>query len=175
MPIGSAPKTELKTETQFQLVDRMSPEIMNALAKASVYKKVGLTKARLAVPGEIVTTIIKGAEGDIKEMKNTAKEGDRVVAGPLGEEYLNTAVEFPDNYEATDKAGWYLPKTHCRAIPNPLGRKVKMITSWGPPEYQDERCFFACKCDENGKIDTKKGFYFVAFDSFIQTYKKIKD
>ena len=72
-------------------VDRKSPEIMEALASATIYKKQGKITARKGAPGEkITTTLANGTE----ETTNTVNDGDYVVTNPSGEEYIIDGATF---------------------------------------------------------------------------------
>ncbi len=59
--------------SKFQFVERKSPQIMNALAEAPVYKKQGRVEARPATLGEEIMTTL---EGGAKETVNKANDGD---------------------------------------------------------------------------------------------------
>ncbi len=68
-----------------QEVDRKSPDILAALAKAPVYRKQGQVNARLAETGEKIATMLASGA---KETDNTANEGDWIVTNPSGEQYI---------------------------------------------------------------------------------------
>ena len=166
-------KNEPKMETnksQFQQIERKSPEIMNALAKAPIYKKQGQIKARTATAGEEITTTL---EGGTKETVNKAGAGDWIIINPNGEQYIISEKKFLDRYEATTKSGIYSAKGYCRAIQNPFGKPIEIMASWGSPQTGDERCLIADTCDENGKVDGEP--YLIDADAFANTYKKVKD
>ncbi len=62
--------------------------------KVSVYRKCGEHDIRLAVPGEVVDTVIDGE----LETTNTARQGDFVVRGRKGERYIITAETLRARY-----------------------------------------------------------------------------
>ncbi len=157
----------MERESQFMSVDRKSPEIMEALAKAPIFKKQGQVEARPATPGEEITTTL---EGGAKETVNKANEGDWIVTNPSGEQYIISEKKFLGRYEATDNQGVYAAKGYCRAIPNPFGKPVEIMASWGSPQTGDDRCLFADTCDANGKCDGEP--YLIDADAFAKTYKE---
>jgi hypothetical protein len=154
-------------ESQFQQIDRKSPEIMSALAQAPVYKKQGQVEARPATVGEEITTTL---EGGAKETVNKAGEGDWIMTNPGGEQYIISEKKFLGRYEATDKSGVYSAKGYCRAIPNPFGKPIEIMASWGSPQTGDERCLIADTCDASGKVDGEP--YLIDADAFAKTYKQ---
>ena len=156
-------------KSQFQQIEWKSPEIMSALAEAPVYKKQGRVEARLATVGEEITTTL---EGGAKETVNRANEGDRIVTNPSGEQYIISEKRFLDRYEATDESGMYSAKGYCRAIPNPFGKPIEIMASWGSPQTGDERCLIADTCDASGKVDGEP--YLIDADAFAKTYKQVE-
>lgn len=151
----------------FQKVDRKSPEIMEALANAQVYRKQGQVRAHRAEVGEqITTTLASGA----KETVNTANEGDWIVTNPSGEQYIISQAKFESRYESTEENGVYRAKGHCRAIQNPFGNAIEIMASWGEPQTGDERCMIADTCDENGENMGGEP-YLIDADAFAETYK----
>lgn len=151
----------------FQKVDRKSPEIMEALANAHVYRKQGQVRAHRAEVGEqITTTLASGA----KETVNTANEGDWIVTNPSGEKYIISQAKFESRYEPTDEDDVFRAKGHCRAIQNPFGNAIEIMASWGEPQTGDERCMIADTCDENGENMGGEP-YLIDADAFAETYK----
>jgi len=165
MAIGDAPKP---AESNFHLIDRKSPKIMAALSKAPIFKKQGTVKARPAKVGEEITTTL---ESGTKETVNKAKDGEWIVDNPSGEQYIISSQKFFGRYEATDKAGVYSAKGYCRAIPNPFGKPIEIMASWGSPQTGDERCMIADTCDAGGKVDGEP--YLIDADAFEKTYKQV--
>lgn len=60
------------------------------------WKKSAKVKARKAVPGETIVTIMKDGH---EETTNTAKENQMVVKNPDGEEYIIDNKKFNDRYK----------------------------------------------------------------------------
>ncbi|HBM45457.1 MAG: hypothetical protein UT05_C0009G0014 [Parcubacteria group bacterium GW2011_GWF2_38_76] len=157
-----------KKEKVFQFVNRKSTEIMEALAKAPIYKKQGQVTARPAVNGEEITTTL---ESGAKETVNRANEGDWIVTNPSGEQYIIPEKKFFGRYEATSVTGTYVAKGYCRAIYNPLGNPIEIMASWGSLQTGDERCLIADACDADGKMDGEP--YIIDADAFAKTYKPV--
>lgn len=157
-------------EDQFQKVNRKSPEIMMELAKAPVFKKQGRVEARPALnSAKRFTTVL---EGGAKETVNKANEGDWVVTNPSGEQYIISEKKFLGRYEAADEKGIYAAKGYCRAIPNPFGKPIEIMASWGSPQTGDERCMIADTCDASGKVDGEP--YLIDAEAFAKTYKQVE-
>ena len=156
-------------ESQFQQIDRKSPEIMTALADAPVYKKQGRVEARPATVGEEITTTL---EGGAKETVNKAGEGDWIMTNPGGEQYIISEEKFLGRYEATDESGVYSAKGYCRAIQNPFGKPIEIMASWDSPQTGDKRCLIADTCDESGRVDGEP--YLIDADAFAKTYKQVE-
>ncbi|MFA6604036.1 MAG: PGDYG domain-containing protein [Patescibacteria group bacterium] len=157
-------------ETKQELIDRKSPEILSALASAPVYKKQGRVRARPAVAGEEITTVL---ESGVKETENKAGPGDWIVTNPSGEQYVISEKKFLGRYEATDEPGAYSAKGYCRAIPNPFGKPIEILASWGSPQTGDERCLIADTCDASGKTDGEP--YLIDADAFAKTYRRVEN
>ena len=156
-------------ESQFQQIDRKSPEIMTALADAPVYKKQGRVEARPATVGEEITTTL---EGGAKETVNKAGEGDWIMTNPGGEQYIISEKKLLSRYEVTDERGVYSAKGYCRAIQNLFDKPIEIMASWGSPQTGDERCLIADTCDESGKVDGEP--YLIDADAFAKTYKQVE-
>lgn len=131
----------------FEKINPKSPEIMAALARAPIFKKQVRVQARPAVEGEQIAT--KLANGS-HETTHTAKAGAWVMTNPSGEQYIISKEKFFDRYEPTDAAGIYRARGYCRAIPNPFGKPIEIMASWGAPQTGDEHCLIADTCDANG-------------------------
>lgn len=151
-------------------IDRKSPDLMDKLANARLYKKIGVVHARPAVAGEMIVTFING----IEETTNTANEGDVVVTGAAGEQYIIGGDKFRSRYtpiaSAEDINGnlAYQASGHCRAIRNPFGGPVEILASWGEAQYGDENCYFADACDAEGNGDLEP--YIIEGKAFEDTY-----
>ena len=156
-------------EDQYQFVDRKSPEIMEALAKAPVYKKQGHVKARQATPGEAITTTLKDGT---QETTNTAKEGDWIITNPSGEKYIISKAKFFSRYEATDTEGVYAAKGYCRAVRNPFGVPIEIMASWGSPQTGDGQCLIADTCDASGVCNGEP--YLIDGNAFAETYVQVE-
>ena len=163
------PKME-KRENKFQFVERKSPEIIGALAEAPFYKKQGRVEARPAKPDEKITTTL---EDGTKETVNKANEGDWIVTNPSSEQYIISKQKFLDRYEATNEDNVYIAKGYCRAIPNPFGKPIEIMASWGSPQTGDERCLIADTCDASGKCDNEP--YLIDADAFTKTYNQVEE
>ena len=150
----------------FQKIDRKAPEIMEALAKAQVFKKQGTVQARPAVEGEqITTTLASGAH----ETVNIAKANDWVMTNPSGEQYIISKEKFFGRYESASEDGIYQAKGYCRAIKNPFNKPIEIMASWGSPQTGDENCMIADICDSNG--DNIGGEpYLIDAKAFTETY-----
>jgi hypothetical protein len=165
---GTKGESSMETERgQFLQVDRKSPEILEAIADAPIFKKQGRVEARLATAGEEIVTVL---EGGAKETVNKANEGDWIVTNPSGEQYIISAAKFLGRYEETDQAGTYSAKGYCRAILNPFGKPIEIMASWGSPQTGNERCMIADTCDASGKVDGEP--YLIDADAFDKTYKR---
>ncbi len=162
MAIGDAPQQNTK-------IDRKSPEIMDAIAKAPVFKKQGGVEARPAKLGEEVTTTL---ESGAKETVNKANEGDWIVTNMSGEHYIISEQKFLGRYEPTDKSGAYSAKGYCRAINNPFGKPIEIMASWGSSQIGNANCMIADTCDASGKVDREP--YLIDADPFSKTYKQVE-
>lgn len=155
-----------QSKKEFVQIERKSPEIMEALVQAPIYKKEALVSARPASDGETVLTTLSSGE---VETQNTAHMGDWVVTNPSGEQYVLSSATFNDRYEQTDSPGVYNAKGYCRAIPNPYGTPIEIQASWGSPQTGDAYCIIADACDENGTLLGEP--YLIEKAAFEETYK----
>lgn len=149
-------------------VDRKALEILNALASAPVFKKQGQVRARRAVPGEVIETVLGSG---VMETVNTASEDEWVVTNPGGEQYIIKDKKFQSRYEPTATEGVYSAKGHCRAIVNPFGEPIEILASWGELQNGDGACMIADVCDAAGSTDNEP--YIIAADAFSQTYAQV--
>ncbi len=148
-------------------VDRKASEIMQALSIAKIFKKHGEVRARVAIAGEEIITILKSG---VKETMSKAVAGDWVVTNPSGEQYVISEVKFLNRYEPTGKDGVYQAKGYCRAITNPFGTPIEIMASWGEPQFGDKNCFIADTCDEIGGNRGGEP-YIIEAAVFAETYK----
>jgi hypothetical protein len=153
-------------ESEIEKIDRKSPEILEALKKAPLYRKFGMVHARPAKTGERLATIT--ASG-LTETERTANEGDWVVTNPTGEIFIIPESTFLSRNEKTDQEGVYSAKGFCKAIKNPYNKPIEIMASWGEPQNGDENCFIADTCD---KEENMKGEpYIIDGTAFEKTYK----
>lgn len=158
-----------EAKMSFLKIDRKSPEIMQALSEAPLYKKQGRVQARPAVSGEHITTTLAGGN---KETVNTANEGDWVMTNPSGEQYIISEKKFFGRYEKTDTDGVYQAKGYCRAIKNPFGKPIEIIASWGEPQTGNENCMIADVSDAEGDLEGEP--YLIDASAFAETYKQVQ-
>lgn len=126
------------------------------------YKKVGSVKARRATKGEHVKTIINGK----LETQNSAKDGDWVVTGPAGEEYIISGDKFSDRYRESDKKGEFIPTGVCWAF-EWKGKTLAFIAEWGERMICNRGDFLASISSEGTKP------YRIERDVFHKTYKEV--
>ncbi len=155
-----------KIDSVFTKIDRKSTEIMSVLAQAPVFKKQGTVKARLAVLGEQISTVMSNGK---LETINQASADDWVITNPSGEDYLIAASMFFSRYEETFKDGIYSAKGYCRVIKNPYGAPIEIMASWGELQFGDENCYIADTCDADGG-DMGGEPYIIEVSAFAQTY-----
>lgn len=153
-------------ESKFEKIDRKSPEIMEALQNAPMYRKFGNVRAHRANPGEQITTTL--ADGR-QETVNTANEGDWIMTNPDGEQYIISETKFLSRYENTDLEGTYSAKGFCKAIKNPYGKPIEIMASWGSPQTGDENCLIADVSDQEGNLSGEP--YLIDGPAFQNTYK----
>ena len=94
------------------------------------WRKNAVVMARLAVPGELVVTVIDGVE----ETRRTAGSDDVVVKGPKGEEYATEGAKFRSRYETPDGMGpdWRkaVATGSCWAYEH-AGAPYSFVAPWG--------------------------------------------
>ncbi len=119
-------------------------------------KKVLSLKFRIATKPEHIKTVIKGKV----ETENDAKEGDYIVQGAQGEDYVLTPKKFNDRYVIKGKRAETKPvKTKAKIATNPL----TFMASWGEKMI----------CDVGDAVINNKGEYYrIEKDSFSKTYEK---
>lgn len=151
----------------YRKIDRKAAEILTALANAPVFKKQGQVKARPAVTGEKIDTMI----GGVKETENTANEGDYIVTNPSGEQYIISGKKFTARYEATAEDGVYAAKGSCRAIVNPFSEPIEIMASWGSPQTGGADCLIADVCTDDGSSQDGEP-YLIDASAFAESYKQ---
>ncbi len=150
------------------VVDRHDPLIVEQLHQAPIYKKHAEVKAQVASGGEVIITQLSDGT---KETVNTAKTGDYIVTNPSGEKYVISAEKFLKRYEPKPgEPGVFLAKGHCKAIPNPWKRPIKLLASWGEWQYGNADCMIATTFDPETHEEGKDP-YIIGKREFEQTYK----
>ncbi|MBA3788873.1 hypothetical protein H0X32_00565 [Patescibacteria group bacterium] len=149
----------------FEYVDRKSPEIMEGLAQAQIYKKVSIVRARPAIAGErITTTLVDGRE----ETSNRAQEGEWVVTNSQGEEYIVPEEKFNVKYQKGSEEGIYRAVGFVRAFKNPFGKPIEIQGKRSSLRKGDSDCFIVDGCDEEGVSNGEP--YLVDGSVFAKTY-----
>jgi hypothetical protein len=101
--------------------------------QAGLYRKTAtLDKANIvtAVGGEALTTIVNGQV----ETKNVAAEGDKIVTGSQGEQYIIKADKFPKLYEEdADNADRFVSKGVRKVLF--LTEDTVIKASWGEEQF----------------------------------------
>lgn len=146
-------------------IERKSPDIMEALKTAPIFKKDALVQVRRAVLGEKISTTL--THGEVETI-NTAGSEDIIVTNSSGEEYILPLGQLTERYEATDTLGTYRATGYCRAIPNPYGTPIEIMASWGTVQNGDRSCFIADTCDANGNLTGEP--YLIEHNVFMETY-----
>lgn len=140
----------------------------NAIAAGDIryYQKHGKVKARLALPGERVFTVINGEA----ETNNTAKDGDYLVEGVNGEHYLLSAKEFNERYV------WVSNHVNDWAIYDAIGRTyavcyngepITFKAPWGETTFCDAGDFLCSTSLDEIAV------YRVERNTFFQTYSPL--
>jgi hypothetical protein len=151
-------------------IDKNSPELVELLAKAPLYKKFAEVRARKAIDGETITTTLE--DGKI-ETVNTAHAGDWVIINPSGEEYILSHETFTDRYSQTSELGRYQSHEYCQAIANPFLKPIEIAATWGAIQRGDPNCFLAIACDKNAIQNGE--LYLIDYESFMETYEKVTE
>lgn len=131
-------------ENGAEFLDLSSNEFSKAFAEAPVYRKSTIVRARLAEPGEVVVTVTPDG---VEEGRNTASEGDHVVTGANGADFILPAEKFNKLYEETEEAGTFQAKGMARIIDNPTGKKIGILAPWGEMQYGDAEAKLAVQYD----------------------------
>lgn len=152
----------------FKKIDIRTPEILDLLAHAPLYKKQGRVHARPAMLGEKIVTVL--ASG-VEETANIAKTGDWIIMNPSGEKYIVPEKKFLDRYEQTHEDGVFQAKGYCRAIKNPHNEPIEIMAPWGTPMVGDEDCVIADVCDAEGN-NMRREPYLIEGKAFEETYIK---
>lgn len=158
-------------EKEYSFLDRKSPEILSLLENAPLYRKYGTVKARTALAGEKISTILE--DGTIETADNVAKMSDFIITNPSGEEYIISTEKLGQRYDSTDEDGIYKAKGYCKAIKNPYDKPIEILASWGEPQIGDADCMIADTCDLNGIVDGEP--YIIQLKAFVNTYTTVED
>lgn len=161
-------------------IDLKNPELTKAFARAPVARrKPEPQRARWAKGGEEVVTIVNGS----RETKRTAKYGDLIVEGPLGEKMVvdsgTIAMRYklpestsPDN---TTEEFDVIPCGIIRVIDGP-GVNIVTETHWGI-EWGNGQYLLAAVVDPEDPLgrpsDTKR--YLIHRDAYERTYELAPD
>jgi len=166
----SSPKniSDVRNEITYMFIERKSPLVLTQLSLAPVFKKQGTVQARPAQIGEnIVTKLASG----LLETTNISKISSWVIKNPSGEEYLLSAEQFKERYEATDSDGIYAATGYCRAIKNIYKRPITIIAPWGEPQVGEKECMIADTCDAQGHNMGGEP-YLIEANAFAATYRR---
>ena len=153
-----------RTDVQNMFADAESRD------KVGHYKKFGDIKARPAIFGEIVNTVIDG----VVETTNTAQNvDDFVVTGPMGEQYIISATTLRKrydqvtDYDPSNPSGnvGYRAKGECWAFKHE-GEQFKFDAPWGEEMLVEDGDMIAV-ADLNNMDD----IYRIQKDAFAKTYR----
>ena len=118
-----------------------------AFGEAPIYRKSAVVKARPAEVGEVIITVTPDG---VEEGRNTAGEGDYVVTGANGADFILPAEKFNKLYEANGEDGMFQSRGMARIIDNPYskyGRKIGTLAPWGEMQYGDSDSKLAVQYD----------------------------
>ncbi len=132
--------------------------ILEAIAAAPTYQKRAHVRVRFAEKEEIFETWI----GDRLETKKVVKVGSPIMINPKGEEYPTQPETFTKRYDVDpENPGWYFAKGKVKAIKNPWGKPIVIISPWGLM-YGDENCRLASTADlETNELETPGKVYVI--------------
>lgn len=104
------------------------------LGSVQLFSKAVQVVARLAVPGEKITTMTAGENGnDFHETVNTAKDNQVVITNPGGEQYIIDKAKFESRYDAAS-LGNENKTYNAKAVPTQcikLDEGVEFTAPWG--------------------------------------------
>jgi len=164
--------TSAKNEDARIEIDPRAPPISEALDReGKIYCKTGEVRAEPALVETAVGTIL--ADGT-KETKNIAKPGDYIVTAPAGERYAVKPETFLARYvRKPGKKDVYIARGHIVAIPNPFGRPISILASWGEMQHAAGDCMIADVYDP--ATEQRAGEpYLIAGTEFARTYKRVQ-
>ena len=104
------------------------------LGSVQLFSKAVQVMARLAVPGEKITTMTAGENGnDFHETVNTAKDNQVVITNPGGEQYIIDKAKFESRYDVssigTDDKAYNAKTVPTKCIR--LDESVEFTAPWG--------------------------------------------
>ena len=136
-------------DSLYKSIDRNAPEICDALERSPVYRKFGYIHARYAKPREKVATILPDGK---TETFNIARRGDWVIINPSGETEIISGEKFRVRYEKIDDSGVYASKGFIKAVKNPYGQPIEILSAWGFPQKGGADCMRADTLTERGEL-----------------------
>jgi hypothetical protein len=147
-----------------QYLNLHSTQFTTALAEAPVYRKMTVVSARLAQKGEQVVTVTPDG---VEEGRKTAEQGDYVVTGANGADFILSAEKFNKLYEQTDEEGRYRAKGMARIIDNPTGEKIGIMAPWGEMQYGSVDAKIAVQYDPNNPDVVGTDRYILDSNEFV--------
>jgi hypothetical protein len=148
-------RTKMLSELKKQLTYPATP----------MYEKFGTVEARHVAAGETVIIMINRVE-----TYYVANEGDMVLTGANGEEYVVGKTKFHRLYEETDKPGTYKAKGVVKAVRVPAGTPYFHFRApWGEQHLVHEGDYIATSQADN--FDPEKCFR-IRKSVFEATYRK---
>ena len=146
------------------MLNKLKKEL--AYPATPTFEKFGIVEARHAAAGETVIISVDR----VTETYYTANEGDMVVTGPKGEEYIVGSAKFKRLYEETDKPGSYKAKGAVKAVKIPDGTPhFHFRAPWGEQHLAQEGDYIATSQADN--FDPDKCFR-IKKSVFAATYRK---
>ncbi len=136
-----------------------------------IYRKSGEVRARRV---DFMTTVVTTLADGRRETRNVAAPGDYVVTAPGGEQYVVKPDVFAARYEL--KPGTrdvYLARGEIVAVPNPLGRFLYLVASWGQVQSGSADCMIADVFDPATKKRAGRP-YIIDRAEFEKTYSRVK-
>ena len=150
--------------------------VKRAMAEAldrdgKLYRKNGEFRAtRVSVATPVETILADGRE----ETKNVATPGDFVVTGPSGERYVVKPEVFAARYGRKRGTGdVYLARGEIIAVPNPLGRAIRFLASWGEAQTGAADCMIADMFDAATRKRAGQP-YIIGRAEFKKTYRRVR-
>lgn len=131
-----------------------------------MFEKFGTVQARHAAVGEAVIISLDRVE----DAYYIANDGDMVVTGPKGEEFVVGGAKFKRLYEETDKPGTYKARGVVKAVQVPEGSPSFYFRApWGGQHFLQAGDYLATSQADN--FDPDKCFR-IKKSVFAATYRK---